>query len=156
MPKDKSRLWALVMNSARARVVRGLTPHGQTPETELVMKSEARHLREIMSDKPGREFSSGSAGQRSAMEYHSDPVAQDRREFIAQALALLETHRRAGEFDKLAIFAEHEVLGALRPMLPESLRAMVVCEVPKNLVHLAADDLTKAISESLASGPQPS
>ncbi len=149
MPKDRSKVWALVINSARARVVRGVVPHGQAPAVELVMKAEARHLRDIMSDKPGREFSSASTGRRSSMEYHSDPVAEDRREFIGQALAMLESHRRAGEFDKLAIFAEHDVLGDLRQMLPDALRAMVVCEVPKNLVHLSVEDLTKAITEEL-------
>lgn len=151
---DRSRIWALAMNGARARVLRGLHAHGNGEPAELVMRSEARRLRDIMSDKPGRSFSSGSIGRRSAMAYASDPVAEDQRDFIRQVIALLESHRRAGEFDSLVILAEHDVLGNLRHMMPHPLHDMVLREVPKNLLHLPAADLHRAILAELTSAPQ--
>ncbi|MBA3909607.1 MAG: host attachment protein [Rhodobacter sp.] len=159
MGREQSRTWALAMNSARARVLRGLAEAGVDQEVELVMKSEARNLRQSMSDGSGRDFRFRSPSRRTAplagsAAPGSDPVGDDRREFIRQVLAMLESHRRAGDFDKLAVFAEQDVLGTLRQMLPGTLRATVVCEVPRDLVHLSAQDLPRVILKAMDGGPQ--
>ncbi len=86
------------------------------------------------------------------MEYASDPVGEDQRDFVRQVIALLESHRRAGDFDRLAIFAEHDMLGQLREMMPKALADMVVREVPKNLLHLSAQELAEAVSRSMPDG----
>ncbi|TGD60556.1 host attachment protein [Tabrizicola sp. WMC-M-20] len=147
-----SKTWALVLNGTRCRIQRGVSGRGEEVPTELVLRSECRNLRDIMSDKPGRSFASGGGGRRSAMEYGSDPVAEDQREFIRQIIALLESHRRAGDFDKLAIFAEHDMLGQLRQMMPQSLADLVIREVAKNLLHLSAQELAEAVSRGLPDG----
>jgi protein required for attachment to host cells len=152
MARDNSKTWALAINSSRSRIVRGLSAGDDDTPVELVLRSEARHLRDIMSDKPGRSFASRGGGRRSAMEYASDPVAEDQRDFIRQVIALLDTHRRAGEFDKLAVFAEHDMLGHLRQLMPQPLRDMVIREVPKNLLHLSEQELPKVISRELKDG----
>jgi protein required for attachment to host cells len=152
MTKDNSRTWALALNSTRSRILRGLSESSETTQAELVLRSEARNLRDIMSDKPGRSFASAGGGRRSAMEYSSDLVAEDQREFIRQVIALLESHRRAGEFDRLAVFAEHDMLGHLRQLMPDALRDLVICEVPKNLLHLSTQDLPAAILRELKNG----
>lgn len=152
MAKITSKTWALVLNGSRCRILRGVSSKGIKVPTELVLRSEARNLRDIMSDKPGRSFTSSGGGRRSAMEYGSDPLAEDQREFIRQIISLLESHRRAGDFDKLAIFAEHEMLGHLRQMMPQTLTDMVIREVPKNLVQLSAPELAEAVSHGLPDG----
>lgn len=149
MARNNSRTWALVMDGTRCRVLRGLATTKEDALTELVLRSEFRNLRDIMSDKPGRSFSSMGGGRRSAMEYSSDPITEDQREFIRQVIALLDSHRRAGEYDRLAVFAEHDILGHLRLMLPGTLHDMVICEVPKNLLQLSAADLRDAILQEL-------
>ncbi len=154
MARDTFKTWALAMNSARCRVLRGLSAGDEDALAELVLRSESRNLREIMSDKPGRAFASRGGGRRSSMEYPSDPIAEDQREFIRQVIALLESHRRAGDFSRLAIFAEHDMLGLLRQMMPQSLRDMVIREVAKNLLHLPAPDLQEAILRELKDGLQ--
>lgn len=152
MTQDTFRTWALVMNSARCRILRGISPGAADALAELVLRSESRNLREIMSDKPGRSFASAGGGRRSAMEYASDPIAEDQREFIRQIIALLESHRRAGDFTRLAVFAGHDMLGLLRQMMPQPLRDMVIHEVAKNLLHLSAPDLQGAILRELQDG----
>jgi protein required for attachment to host cells len=152
MAKNASKTWALVLNGARCRILRGVSGRGDDVPAELVLRSESRKLRDIMSDKPGRSFASGGGARRSAMEYGSDPVAEDQREFIRQIIALLESHRRAGDFDKLAIFAEHDMLGHLRQMMPQALADLVIREVPKNLMHLSAQELAEAVSRGLPDG----
>jgi protein required for attachment to host cells len=152
MKSALSKTWSLVLNGSRCRILRGVANTSEQAPPELVMRSESRKLRDIMSDKPGRSFSSGSGGRRSAMEYASDPVGEDQRDFVRQVIALLESHRRAGDFDRLAIFAEHDMLGQLREMMPKALADMVVREVPKNLLHLSAQELAEAVSRSMPDG----
>ena len=152
MPGKTVITWALVINSAHCRVLRGVSAKGEDALGELVLESEVKNLREIMSDKPGRSFASTGGGRRSSMEYASDPIADHQREFIRQALDLLEGHRRAGDFDKLAIFAEHDMLGHLRQQMPQTLRDIVIREVPKNLLHLSEYELSEAVARELKDG----
>jgi protein required for attachment to host cells len=152
MPGKTNRTWALVINSAHCRVVRGVAAKPEDALGELVLETEAKDLREIMSDKPGRSFASKGGGRRSAIEYASDPVAEHQRAFIRQALELLESHRRKGDFDKLAVFAEHDMLGHLRQLMPKSLRDTVIREVPKNLLHLSEHELSEVVARELKNG----
>ncbi len=153
MARNNSRTWALVMNGTRCRILRGLVRDQDDALAELVLRSEFRNLRDIMSDKPGRSFPAMGGGRRSAMAYSNDPIAEDQREFIRQVIALLDSHRRAGEYDRLAIFAEHDMLGHLRQMMPRTLRDMVIREVPKNLLQLSAQDLLDTILQELNDDP---
>jgi protein required for attachment to host cells len=102
-----------------------------------------------MSDKPGRSFASYGGGRRSSIAYASDPIAEDQQEFIRQIIALLESHRRAGEIRKLAVFAEHDILGHLRQLMPPTLSDLVIREVPKNLLHLSPHELSETVLAEL-------
>jgi protein required for attachment to host cells len=153
MKNVTSRTWALVVNGARCRILRGVSGQVEDAPSELVLRSESRNLRDIMADKPGRSFASMGGGRRSAMEYAGDPLAEDQRDFIRQIIALLESHRRAGDFDRLAIFAEHDMLGHLRQLMPQMLAGLVIREVPKNLLHLSAQELAETVARKLDDGP---
>ena len=153
MKRETSRTWALVLNGSRCRILRGITHKDSVRPTELVLRSVSRNLRDIMSDKPGRSFTSAGGGRRSSMEYAGDPIAEDRQEFLGQVIAVLESHRRAGDFDQLAVFAEHGMLGHLRQMMPQTLAGLVIREAPRNLLHLSAHDLADAVSRSLQDAP---
>lgn len=62
----KDIVWALVMSSTQARILQGFAK-GETGDVpELVLNTEHKDLRDIMSDKPGRSFSSVGP-ERSAM-----------------------------------------------------------------------------------------
>jgi protein required for attachment to host cells len=146
---DKSKTWALVMNSSTVRILRGFSTRDFVPPAELVMKSPHRNLREIMADKKGRSFASHGGGRRSAMEYGSDPLHEDLRVFVRKAVDLLDSHYLAGDFTGLAILAEPSVLGVLREELSERLRTHTLLEVPKNLAHLGEADLAEKVEEEL-------
>ena len=142
-------IWALALNSTRARVLRGVRKGPATDADELELCSRHRDLREIMADKPGRSFSSASAGRRSSMEYGSDPIHEDERAFAKEVVELLETHRKAGDFDRLAIFASPEMLGIIRPELTDALRKLISAEVPKNLMHETEAGLMQIVADEL-------
>jgi protein required for attachment to host cells len=142
----------LVINGIRCRILRGVSARGIDAPAELVLRSASRHLREIMTDKSCHPSTSVGRGRRSEIRHPGHPVAEDQREFIRQVIALLESHRRAGEFDKLAIFAEHDLLRHLRQMLPPTLADLVIREVPKNLLHLSTEDLAEVVLREVTDG----
>lgn len=142
--------WVLVMNATRARILRGVTAKGTVEGEELVLRAEHHRLKDIMADKPGRSFSSGSGGRRSAMAYGSDPLEEDSREFLRRIIDLLESHRRAGDFSRLVVFAEPHVLGLFRAMVPGGLAACIGTSAALNLVHLEPRDLAERVGQELA------
>jgi protein required for attachment to host cells len=63
------------------------------------------------------------------MEYASDPLAE-----------------------KLAVFAKHDMLGHLRQLMPKSLQERVIREVPKNFLHLPAQELVEVFAREVRDG----
>lgn len=146
---DKKKTWALVMNSTVARILRGFRDGEFVPAPELVMKSPHHNLRDIMADKKGRSFASTGTGRRSAMEYGSDPLREDMKSFVRQAVDILESHYLAGDFTDLAIFADPTVLGIIRDEMSDRLRGHTVLEVHKNLLHLDERELAETVEAEL-------
>ena len=148
--------WLLLADAARARVVR-FPKHAGGPEhapLETVFERNAEHrpLRDIMADAPGRSFASTGA-HRSAMEYHSDPVLEETRNFAIALLNDLEARLDAGEFERLVICAPPRMLGLLREVMPRRLAAVVHSEVAKDYTRLPVLDL-RALMERMAAPPQ--
>jgi protein required for attachment to host cells len=139
-------VWALVMSSTQARILSGIAKGETSGEPELVLHCEHKDLREIMSDKPGRSFSSVGMG-RSAMEYASDPIKDAKIGFAKQAVALLQQHFVNHDFTRFAIFASPEMLGILRDSLTPDLTRALIAEVPKNLLHEPAQRLRQIVTE---------
>lgn len=128
--------WGLALNGSRARIVRDLeNRHDERgiPE-ELALEIRPKHLRDVMTDKPGRSFSSAGAG-RSAMEYASDPVAEEKKAFCAEVQELLEQHLHAGDFKRLVVSASPEMLGIFRDLRSAAIAEATVREVDKDLLH---------------------
>lgn len=145
----KAKTWALVSDGVRARIVRGLEGDEAEESIEVVSKAQSTHLRDILSDKSGRSFASFGGGRRSGMEPGSDPIRRDMQDFAKETFEVLERHHRAGDFDKLAIFAEPRMLGILRAEIPAKLQAVVTTEQPVNLVQLSKTELRAAVLRML-------
>jgi protein required for attachment to host cells len=142
----KDIIWALVMSATQARIITGIARGAVDDVPELVLHAEHKDLRDIMSDKPGRSFSSVGSG-RSAMEYASDPVKNAKRAFVDAAVALLHKHFAKHDFTRLAIFAGPEMLGLLRDGLPPDLEHSVILEMPKDLLHETPHDLRRLVTD---------
>jgi protein required for attachment to host cells len=145
-------LWAVVMNSESARILRGVHRDGQTDAPEIEMSDSHHRLQDMMSDKPGRSFASVGKG-RSAMEYASDPVRDAQRAFVHRVLERLETARTEEGFDQLAVFASRPILGLFRQAVPPTMAALVVREVAKNYLHLSSQDLRTTVVRLLFEQP---
>jgi protein required for attachment to host cells len=143
----RRKIWALVTNGVRARVVRGLENGDSLDPIEFASKASSTHLRDIMADQAGRSFSSDASGRRSAMEPGSDPVLRDMQDFATETLEFLERHRRAGDFDRLVVVAAPRMLGVVRQEMPSGLKDAVMLEHSANLVQLDEAELRARMRE---------
>lgn len=146
---NRERLWSLVLNGTRARILRGLSDDDGSLASELVVRAEHRRLREILTDASRAGPSRGETDKEQTGGDRPHPVLEDQRDFIRQVIAVLETHRLAGDFAQLAVFAAPDALGMWHQEVPERLAALVVREVRKTLIHLPARDLARTVEHAL-------
>lgn len=139
----------MVINGLRGHILRGMEDGFSEEAIEISSKANSTHLRDILSDKPGRGFASGDSARRSAMEPGSDTVHRDMQNFANEALDVLEAHLRDGHFNRLAIFAAPQMLGIIRDEMPLSLRKVIIFESDANLINLPEADLKEAIVGAL-------
>ncbi|WP_281354797.1 baeRF12 domain-containing protein [Rhodovulum strictum] len=133
------RTWVLAMNPTRARILRGLgEPGAAGAAAELVMRAGHRHLLAAM-DRAAAE----------GLTHDADPVAADQRDFVRQVVHLLEAHRLAGDFERLAVFASPALLCELRSQMPARLAATLAAERARSLMHLSEADLARAARSEL-------
>ncbi len=143
------RIWYVVINSHRLRILRGLPKPGEAAGPEITWQSPHRNLREALHDKPTRSFASAGGGRRSGVEPGSDPVREDERGFLREVFSLLADEHEKGGFDSLILFGAPEIMGVWRDMVPDSLKALVKRELIRNFVRLPANEMASAISHAL-------
>jgi len=73
------------------------------------------------------------------------PVAKspESLQFARDLIDRLESERKKGSFDRLAISASPGMLGLLRSMLPEDLKSVLMAELNKDLVNVPTNDVAK-------------
>lgn len=118
---------------------------GATLRPVGALENPAAHLhdRDLKSDRPGRVFDRApAAGQRrGTVARHAAGGERSPRKRAAELFAkriarTLSAAARAGDFDGLVLVAGPAFLGLLRAALPKHVKAAVVAEVAKDLVHL--------------------
>ena len=143
------RLWVIVMNTHKARILHDLREAHHPDHLETVVEGPDRKLRDVMRDRPGRSFASMGDGSRSAMEPGTDPLREDTLAFLRELFEHLENRLRAKEFDELALICPPDVLGLWREAVPDSLQACLHREVTKNLLKLPEAELMPAVRDLL-------
>lgn len=146
----RPRTWALVADGVRARILRGLEDGAPPPRppSELVSLSRSQNLLDMMTDAPGC-VPASDHGRRFGLEAAEDPIRRDMRDFARQLMDRLDSHRRAGDFERLAIFAAPTMLGFLREEMPRALRATVILERSRNLVQVDAARLRGIVKSDI-------
>ncbi|WP_158243231.1 baeRF12 domain-containing protein [Acidimangrovimonas sediminis] len=129
-------LWILVMNTSRAQILRGIAGNGPGRPRRLVLRAEQRRMAALLG---APEISLPVSPPRPATgrPIWLRAIEADQISFMKRVIDLLETHRVAGDFNRLAIFAAPKVLQRLRSAMPRRLRALVVAEIAENVVDLS-------------------
>ena len=102
-----------------------------------------RHDIELETDREGRGF--GPAGQRHGVNGERSTERHEMTNFARAVARRIEDDRVARAFDKLILIAGPRMLGLLRQALPETCRATVAGEIPKDLSHGDPQAIREAI-----------
>nr|WP_210264508.1 host attachment protein [Ensifer adhaerens] len=138
----QNRTWILAADGNTARFVKGVNlrkDERQHPEEEVI-HTDPKRAQDIMADKPGRSHSSVGHG-RSAMEYSSDPVREEKHRFAADVASKIEGYLNDNAFDSLVICAAPKTLGDLRKLLSANVKQKTVAEIDRNCVTVPIEQL---------------
>lgn len=127
---ERGPIWVLAMTATRARILRGLGRSDGAGPADLVLRTDHRHLRRLMEAPPGPAAA-------------SEDLAADEREFVRQVVQVLETHRLAGDFRGLVVFAAPAILRALRAEMPARLAARILSERPRCVILMETGAITE-------------
>lgn len=129
----------LVFDSSKARFYRML-PSGKIKFLNEVQSDLSHSNKDIVSDRPGRSFSSTTAG-RSAIEPQHDPHKQEKHNFVHQLVETLESAYDRNEFRQLVVAAPERSIGEFRSLIPDKIKKSIQREVPKELVHYSDHEI---------------
>jgi len=161
------RHWVLVADEAFARILEWPGP-GQRLETVATLSDPAAHAKDgdLRRDAQGRRAGTAPTGSRQGSPEHrlrgvssvtssagEDPQHLEAERFARQVNKhLAEALQRQG-YDELRIVAAPRFLGRLRQVLDAHVKATVVEELDKDLVHMNEHELTKRLfGEAAADG----
>lgn len=142
--------WILIANGANARVLEHDGPgKGLSAVAGLKFGQEPLKSQEIVTDRPGRSFSSVGSG-RSAYQPPTDPVDYREQRFVESVVEQLDEHLRNGAFDRLIIAADPTSLGNIRGKLSKQVQDTIVAELPKDLTNTPTPKLAAHFDGILA------
>ncbi len=140
--------WFLLADGRRARVFveerRGAALHAPS-EWDMEISDEEKYQPQ---DRPARGFASvGSA--RHAIDRGATLHEQEESNFLKRLADRVGEAAKRNEFEHLVIAAPPRALGALRTLLPETARARIRAETPKDLLGEATPKLRERLTELL-------
>lgn len=142
--------WVLLADGAQAKVFAHSGPGtGLKPVPDLLLAEAPLKAQDIVTDRPGRAFSSTGSG-RSAMEPSSDPVEVREANFVKSVAERLDRKYQESAFSRLIIAAAPTALGTLRGALTDGVRNTVVAEEAKDLTNLPTPQLERHFDGLLA------
>jgi len=140
----------VVADGAKARFLkesedrRKLVP---AEEADMLAPGARRPDRELVTDKPGRGFSTALDGRRGAFEPPHDFHKLEKHNFIARLAQHLDKVYMAKKFDRLVLVAPRRSLGELRTLLSSRVKKAVSHEVAKDLTTFSPTALHKALAK---------
>jgi len=135
----KKDLWVLVANSSHARVFK---KEGTTlVQIKVLDHPESRlHNRDLVSDKPGRDFESFGMARHSLEPQHT-PHEIETITFAREITSFLETAKNNREFDALYLAANPTMLGLIRQNLDKATAKLVQAELDKDFTQMKAEEI---------------
>lgn len=145
---DKQVL-VVVADSARARLCSTDPDSHHLVEAETLVNPSVRlPSREAVSDRPGRTFDR-SGGARHALVEPTDAKTKSANLFSDQVTERIELLVKKNQFKKIAIVAAPKILGMLRQKLSPSNRALVTCEINKDLTTSDIETIERVVIEKM-------
>jgi len=135
----KKSLWVLVANSSIARIFK--KEGSNLVQIKLLEHPESRlHNRDLVSDKPGRDFESVGMA-RHALEPQHTPHEIEAITFAKEISCFLQTAKNNGEFDALYLAASPSMLGLLRQHFDADTAKLIATEVSKDFTQMKTEEI---------------
>jgi protein required for attachment to host cells len=139
--------WGLAIDGSRARILRDLEDAAESRPLPEELGLEVRPLcpSEMSADRAGP----GDAAVSASADAASDAQRQAERDFCAEALWLVGTHLRRGDFDRLVVAAAPRMMEHLRDRRSREIAAATVAECTEDCTHLSPAKLRARLREHL-------
>jgi hypothetical protein len=144
----KKPLWALVVNSERARILFDPLGHSDVGAREQLVRSPNENLRGALSKIGAVSADSATIGQQ-ADAYRNSREADDMESFAKVISSTLMVHLGDAKFGSLAIFASAPMLQKINLWFDPALRATIVMEHVADIAHINEDGLRKMVRQFL-------
>lgn len=134
-------IWAVVSDGTRARILRDLAPSpnaGAARQGDLLMRAQAEGVRGLVT---------GPGSARRTAQVAARVLQSDVADFAAEIAAMLERHRIAGDFSRLAVFAPGALLRPLHRAMPPGLAGLVMLEVRGNYLWRPEGELRGVVRD---------
>jgi len=142
----------VVADSAKARFLKESADRRKlvsAGDADMLSPKARRPDRDLVTDKPGRGFSSMRDGRRGGFESPHDPHKLEKHNFIAELAERLDQACSSKEFDRIVLVAPRRSLGELRALLSPRARKAVSHELAKDLTAASPTALRKALANAL-------
>jgi protein required for attachment to host cells len=152
MTRRRQRTLIVVADGAKARFLQESEDHRKlvpTDGADMLAPSARRPDRELVSDKPGRGFSTARDGRRGAFEPPHDWHKLEKHNFAARLAERLDKACSAKRYDRIILVAPKRSLGELRTLLSARVKKAVSHEVAKDLTASSPTALRKALANAL-------
>lgn len=145
-----NNIWVLVANQTEAQIYSTDRIRGSLALVgRLTHKEGAAHVRDLVSDAPGRVRD--HLGQaRHSMEPGFGVKEEQRRRFVKEIIERLETALARGRFDQLVLMAAPAVLGVIRKTMNGGIAQTVIKEIPKGVIGQDADRIQAHVERAFA------
>ena len=143
----RHRTLIVVADGAKARFLRESEDHRALVPAEgadMLAPRARRPNRDLVTDKPGRGFSTARDRRRGAFEPPHDFHKLEKHNFTARLAEHLDEVCAARRFDRVVLVAPSRSLGELRTLLSARVRKAVSHEVAKDLTASSGRALRKA------------
>jgi protein required for attachment to host cells len=142
--------WVVLADHQHLRVFQNDGPgRGLMPLQPYERTVHQAPSRDIVTDGPGKGVS-GAGGRRHAMQPKTDPHRDSGASFIADAVDMLSTASKQGEFDRLVVVAPPRALGEIRAVLSADLKRKLVGELAQDLTKSEVAVISEHVSGLLA------
>jgi protein required for attachment to host cells len=109
----------------------------------------ATHEHELVSDRPGRSFSSAGDLPRHGLQRRNTQHEEIARRFARKIAAAIEAARREDLFEELVLAAEPHFLGLLRAELTAATRARILRSVPREFTRGSETEVRAQLLRSI-------
>jgi protein required for attachment to host cells len=155
MKPRRQKTLIVVADGAKARFLQPSEDNKKlvpAEDADMLAPTARRPDRDLVTDKPGRGFSTARDGRRGAFEPSHDPHKLEKHNFTAALAERLDKACSAKRFDRIVLVAPKRSLGELRTLMSVRVRKAVSHEVAKDLTASSPTALRKALADAL---PEP-